>query len=354
MNKLKISDIMNKSKNSEMVNWGKKNLLLWVFILLITTLLMLFLLITGEDSLNFTLVIFIIVVKFLSGFGISMSISSLAIFIIQKNEDKFKGGENKDNIFKLLKFMAFLLISLFVYQGIYKTIDSIIQGGNTDKILDKLLFIYGIISLILSLYIKPLKNDTFIIKKTITEKDIVKDGIKTTIDKVKKKIKLRKKEYASIHIEEQEMLKKEIEDIRQHLAVFTLIFLGIGSFLFMPVSAIFIILWYKIYFTPDRPPERYEMILLLIGSIVICVFSSLYPFILEFTPFYDIIQGSYYFANISQGLGVLISSLIYLNRLFKPILDERRKQKIKDLKQDKKDLKKEKKEMKKQLKEASK
>ncbi|MBD3353922.1 MAG: hypothetical protein GF364_20740, partial [Candidatus Lokiarchaeota archaeon] len=137
-----------------MDSYFKKIIIFWVISLSLTTVLMLFLLLTGETSLNFSIDILLVTLKFLSGFGLILSITSLAIFVLEKFSDEFKGNENRKNIKIFLLIMLLIPIALLIYNG-YNIYASYKTQSNVDNIFDQLIFIYGVLSLIISLYIKP-------------------------------------------------------------------------------------------------------------------------------------------------------------------------------------------------------
>ncbi|MDD1779062.1 MAG: hypothetical protein LUQ65_12925, partial [Candidatus Helarchaeota archaeon] len=60
----------------------KKIILIWIAILVVTTFLMLYILLLGEFSFNSTLIVFLVVIKFLAGFGLPMGLSSAIIFVL--------------------------------------------------------------------------------------------------------------------------------------------------------------------------------------------------------------------------------------------------------------------------------
>ncbi|NMC04741.1 MAG: hypothetical protein GYA24_05985, partial [Candidatus Lokiarchaeota archaeon] len=67
-----------------MDTWEKKLAIAWIALLGGTGAVMLLLLSTDDRSLHFTLVIFLIVVKFLAGFGNVIGIAGVIVFILTK------------------------------------------------------------------------------------------------------------------------------------------------------------------------------------------------------------------------------------------------------------------------------
>jgi hypothetical protein len=335
--------------------WEKKLAITWIAILGGTAAIMLVLLLTGDRSLHFTLVIFLIVVKFLAGFGNVIGISGVIIFMLTKFGSKFNGEENKKKLKMLLVGMILIVFVLLVYQGPVKIIQSIIQlinggNGNADNLLDKILFIYGIVSLMWSLYIQPLLKGDFVAVTTVTTGDMLKKGFSDIKSNVKKKLFQWRKEYAKVEIAEQQKLQDHLKTIRQRLAVIMMLFLGAGNLVFTTICAALIFGWFRIFYITNRKPLKYETYILVGACIGICAISGIMPFVLEFTPFYTTIQGAYIWTYIAQFAGLLIVAIIYLRKYLAPIMAKRKAQQVKDLKEEKAGLEKQKADLEKQKK----
>jgi len=320
----------------------KKIILIWIALLAVTTCLMLLILLRGEISLNSTLIIFLIVMNFLSGFGMPIGVSSFVIFILTKFEKRFSGEENRARLRYFLVFIIIVLIGILIYEGPYKITLSILYPGIPANIIDWILYIYGIASLFLSIYIWPLLKNTFFVSRTIAEKDVLKKSIKETFQGIKTRFMSWRKQYAKVEVQKQVTLKEQLNEAQRHVAIFTMIFLGVGCLIFTPICAIFIFIWLRIYLIyTEKRPLKFEIILLSIASIVIMVVALLEPFIPPLRAFFSsILEQNNVFTTIAQFSGLLISSIIYINYLLKPILQERRKRKFEELKKESKDLKK--------------
>jgi MFS family permease len=320
----------------------KKIILIWIAILAVTTCIMLYILLLGEFSLTSTLIVFLVVIKFLAGFGLPMGLSTAIIFVLTHFEKWFSGEENRANVRRLLIFIVFVLIIVLIYQGPYKIITSILNPGVNENILDIILYVYGIASLFITMYIWPLLKAKFFVYKTIGEKDVLKKSVTQTIQGIKTRFQSWRKQYAKVEIQKQVDLKDQLNEVRRQIAIFTFIFLGIGCLIFMPLTAIFIFIWLRIYliFTSERP-LKFEIFLLIGACIVIMIIALLEPFIPPITAMFGLIFSNYYYwVFIAQFIGLLISSLIYINHLLRPILEERKKRKMEELKQESEDLKK--------------
>jgi len=322
--------------------WEKKLFMIWIIILAATTVVMLFLLLTGEASLNFTLVIFLMVVKFLAGFGTVIGITSAIIFVLTKFEGLFKGEEHKKNLKMLLIFMLLILIVLNVYNGPIKIVQSIINPKkDIDNIFDKIMFVYGIVSLFFSLFIHPIWKGDFLVATTPTTGDNIKKGLKSASRGIKKRFFTWRKNYAKAELQQQLGMKEFMTNLRQHLAVIVLPFLGAGTVVFTVICAIFIFTWLRIFVFKERKLVKLEFIFLACACIGISVIAVLLPFVFDQTPFYSTIQAGYFGTYIANFAGLLIASIIYLRKMLGPIIEKRKKAQIKEKKAEQKEAEKE-------------
>jgi hypothetical protein len=318
----------------------KKDAQKWAFLLLFTSLLMIVLLVTGENSLNFTFIIFLLVVKFLAGLGVVMGIISISILILKKYPEKFDGEGNQKKVEDFNIGLIVLLIVLLIYKGPIKITQSFLSQGSADNIFDDALFIYGIVSLMINLYIKPLLKQNFITVTTINTGDMIKSSLQDGAKGVKKWWLKKHNKFGEAQLEEQQTIKKDIDVFRQRMAVVAMLFLGIGSIVFLPIGAIFMVMWYLIFFKQYRKPHKFEEILLIIACIAICIISVLTTLVLELTPFYVIIRQYYFIVEIFHFIGLIFTAVIFIRKLIPPIIRSRKDRRKKELEAENKQLKK--------------
>jgi hypothetical protein len=315
----------------------KRILVIWLVLLAITTSLMLLLLLTNhQTSLTISIAIFWIAIRFIAGFGFTMGICSMVIFILTKFGRLFEGEKNQGNLKRFLIFIIIVFIIIVIYQGPYKIYTAITNPTSTDNIFDLILYVYGIASLFVNVYILPLWKKKFFVMQTITEKEVLKKSVKESINGLRTRFLSWRKRYLDLELQKQFNLKERFNEIRRNLAIFILIFLGIGCMVFTPICAIGI---YLVYITTR--PLKFEAYLLMISCIVIMTISILLPFLPLFADFYTVFKTYALGIYIAQFIGYLIASLIYILQLIKPMLEERKKQQMKDLKKKSEDLKKE-------------
>ena len=263
--------------------------------------------------LDFSLLIFFWALKFLSGFGIMLSIANGFLIILKKYKDRF---QKKDlNIFNIVQILTPVIIVIY---AIYKVISSYLEGAILTQtgfwlIIDLLIYFYGIISLLVNLYILPLIKDQIEEAAEFGKLAWWKKGAKKVYRGIKKKYFELRKEYASAQVQVQ-MTTKEILDLwRKKFALNFLLIIGIGSILFTPVAFICIVFWLRIYIFFRNRIKFYERISLLISLIFIGIITLILPFLN--LSIYSNIEKYYWSAEIFYLTGVIIASIIFLKKL---------------------------------------
>ncbi len=291
----------------------KKFDIFYIIGLVATTIFMILELIFGFIALNITFLIFFWTMKLLSGFGLILTVSNGILWILSRFTEKF----SKKDV-QVLIIIQVIVPGIFVGYAIYSIISSLppaIPPTGIQYWLDLLVFLYGIISLMLSLYIIPLIReefqdavDTGIIKR-------VKRGTKKIGRKMKKGYFSWRGKYAKVQIQDQMTLGEVLDIWRNQFAVYLLIPIAIGSLIFTPIAFICIVFWLKIIVFDKGEPKFYERIALLISTIWITTIACLsYTFKLVFftsiEPFFWTIQVFYL-------VGIVISTGIFIHQFIK-------------------------------------
>ncbi len=291
----------------------KKFDILYIIGLVAATLFMILQLIFGFIELNITFLIFFWTMKLLSGFGLILTVANGILLILNRFTEKF----SKKDV-QVLIIIQVIVPGILVGYAIYSIISSLPPVTPKTGIqywFDLLLFLYGIISLMLSLYIVPLIReefqeavDTGIIKR-------VKRGTKKIGRKMKKGYFSWRGKYAKVQIQDQMTLGEVLNIWRNQFAVYLLIPIAIGSLVFTPITFVCVIFWLKIIVFDKGEPKFYERIALLISMIWITTITCLaYTFKLVFftsiEPFYWTIQVFYL-------IGIVISTGIFIHQFIK-------------------------------------
>ena len=290
----------------------KKIVLVYIISIGVTAVLMLWMLLTGDTSLNWTTIILFSATKFIAGFGLSLTLSSAAIFILTKYSSKFKDNKKRLHLFNWV-LLIIIPIVLLVYNFV-KIFLTLASGQSEEKWWDNLLFIYGIVSLLISLYIKPTINENLMDAVETTTGDKAKRAVKDLGRGLKKRWFTMRKDYAKATVQDALTLKEVGELTKQRVAVIMLPVISVGSLMFTPIAVICALFFIELLINADliRKPERG----MLIGAMIsIAIISALLPFVTELTPFYQEARSYWWILSLVYFLGLLISTLLFIRKL---------------------------------------
>ena len=289
----------------------------YVIGLIITLALMLLLLFTGDASLNFTFLIFFWVVKFLAGFGLVLSISNGFLLLMDKLSSKLK----KRGTIVLIVIEIIIPLFLIGY-AIYKIISSYTEAAAVTQMglwlwFDNIIYIYGIISLLLNLYIIPLASEQFHKAVEISKLSFWKKGAKKVARKIKKEYFSLRKEYAKAQVQDQMAVKDILDLWRNKFAVNLLLILAIGSFLFMPIAFICVLYWLHLYVFYRLQIRLWEKAALLLGMMWIGFIAVALPF-LSFPKVVEIwrtIDPYFWTVNVLYLVGISLATFIFIKKI---------------------------------------
>ncbi|MFX1496905.1 MAG: hypothetical protein ACFFBH_05235 [Promethearchaeota archaeon] len=273
-----------------------------------TTIFMVLELILGFISLNFTFLIFFWTMKLISGFGLIISISNAILWILNRFTEKF----TKKYVQILIIFQVIVpgVLAGYAIYSIFSNLPPATSSTGLNYWLNLILFLYGMISFTVSLYIIPLIRVEF---QEAVETGLLKK-IKKSATKVGRGIKKRyfnwRGKYAKVHIQDQMTLGEVLEIWRDRFAVYLLLPIAVGSVIFTPISFICLIFWLKIFVLDKGDPKFYERIALMVSMAWITIIASLsYLFNLEF---YTTIQSLFWTIQIFYLAGIIISGIIFI------------------------------------------
>ncbi len=290
----------------------KKILLTYLISIGVTALLMLWMWLSGEKSLNWTTIFLFAATKFISGFGLFLTLTTATIFVLTKFSDKFKANKKRLDLFNIMMLIIIPIVLLVYY--FYKIFATFNAGASEDKWYDNLLFVYGIVSLLISLYIKPTINENLLDVVDTTTGDKAKRKVKDLGRGLKKRWFTWRKDYAKATVQDALTLKEVGELTKQRVAVIMLPPIAIGSLMFTPIAAVCALFFIELVINADliRKPERGALIAAMIG---IAVISALLPFIAEFTPFYTDNKPYWWILSLVYFIGLLVSTLLFVKKL---------------------------------------
>ncbi|MFX0019517.1 MAG: hypothetical protein ACFFAK_05765 [Promethearchaeota archaeon] len=308
----------------------KKFDIFYIIGLVATTVFMILELIFEFVPLDFTFLIFFWTMKLLSGFGLILSVANGILWILNRFTEKFE----KKHV-QALVIIQIIVPAILTGYAIYSIVSNLPPTTPLTGLrywFDLILFLYGIISIMASLYIIPLIREEFqeAIDKGIIKR--IKSGAKKIGRGIKKKYFTWRGKYAKVQIQDQMTLGEVLEIWRSRFAVYLLIPLAIGSLIFTPAAFICIIFWLKIFVLDKGEPKLYERIALIISMIWIATIASIsYAFDLIF---YTSIKPLFWTIQVFYLAGILISSVIFIYRFakLKGITIKKIKEEIKEIK----------------------
>ncbi|MBA7670898.1 hypothetical protein ES703_79045 [subsurface metagenome] len=182
--------------------------------------------------------------------------------------------------------------------------------------IDKILYIYGIVSLLLTLYILPLASEQFQKAVELGKLTFWKKKAKKVAREIKKKYFSLRKEFAKAQVQDQ-MTVKEILDLwRNKFAINVLLILAIGSLIFTPIAFICVMYWLHLYVFYRIQTRSWEKVILLVGMIWIGLIAVISPFL----PFlnlriYETIDPYFWTVNVFYLVGILVATYIFIKKL---------------------------------------
>ena len=286
--------------------------------LLITSILMIFTLLFWINITSYSFLIFFWILKFLSGFGLVLSIANGFLIILEKTKNKIgKRGTNTIIIFQIVIPLILIIFALYNLISSY-------TGGNASFgqssnwshfyiFLNDVIYLYGIMSLILSLFIFPIIKDQFEEAVELGKLNWWKKSAKRVGRNIKKKYFKLKKEYAKAHIQDQ-MTAKEILNLwRNKFAINLLLVFAIGTIVFTPIAFVFVMYWLRLYVFYRNPSKKYENIAMLLSMIWIGIIACLLPFV--DLVVYQQIEGYLWTMNIWYLIGIILASWIFIKKI---------------------------------------
>ncbi len=283
----------------------------------ISTVLMILILYFWVLYLNITFLIFFWVVKFLSGFGLVLSIANAFLILMDKTKNKI----GKRGVRILVTFQIVIPIILIIY-SLYKIFASYLgKGGVTMSgiwegvylIFDNLLYIWGIGSLLFTLYIFPIFQEEFHKAVELSKFKFIKKGAKKAARVIKKKYFRLKKDFAKAQVQNQMEVNEILDLWRKKFAINLLLILAIGTIIFTPIAFICLMFWLRLYVFYRGETNNYEKVALLISMSFIAMIAIFSPFIN--LPIYTEIADYLWTINIFYFFGIFLATAIFIKKL---------------------------------------
>ncbi len=262
----------------------------------------------GIPLIDYFYLIFFWTIKFLSGFGLILTITNGFFFLFKFMKERI--SKRTLNVFITIQLISCaILIGYGIYGIISSYYESNIPSPEFMEWVDIIVFSFGLISISLTLYLIPLFREEF--------QDVFEQGnfsritgkVKIVSRNVKKKYYAFRRQYVRLQMKDHTTIKDILQIWRNKFAVYLLIPMGIGCFLFTPITFVFIVFWIK-FFIFDGEPQSYERIALII-SIVFIVIISILSYIFDWV-FYSAISEFFWTIYIFYLIGIVVGSAIFI------------------------------------------
>jgi hypothetical protein len=243
-----------------------------------------------------------IVMKFLGGFGLILTYAWGCAFALRLFSKQIKGDKKAANRMKLVLIIGSLFL---VGYGVYTILTNILFTPGRD-IITTVLTLYGIISLMLQVYIIPAVRDQFKPSKRPSFWQRVKGRFGNFKYSLWKGYQTRvRKDFGKVFAAEYGRYKLELEDIRDQLSGVLLLPITIIYIGFLPLFGISIILWLRIFSQNQRGFTNLEKILLILVVGTLMVLSIILFFVITNPKIYI------YF-NVSYGIALICSVVLFM------------------------------------------
>lgn len=269
---------------------------------------MIWILILGR--LNFMFLFFYWIFKFLSGFGIVYTITSIFLLILKKAKDNIgKWGIN------FVIFLNILMPILLILYSIYQIFSSNYQAELGIDIavllwIDAIIFISGISTFLLFFYIIPVVREQLHEMAFLSKIKRFKKRAKNIGRGIKKKYFFFRRKYAKAHIQDQITIKESLDLWQKKLTAYLILPIIIGSIIFTPIAFVCLIFWLKIFIFDDFEITIFDKVAFLISIIIVCIMACLIPFIN--LGIYTTFSEYFWTINIFYIIGVSLASCIFI------------------------------------------
>jgi hypothetical protein len=237
-----------------------------------------------------------VTMKVLSGIGLMLTYASLCGFVFRVFSDGMKGNPLFARRIKLALLVPVVVIVVY---GISKIVGVYFSGG--DTILDLLITIYGIWSLMLSIYVLPVVQGRYQpeYKRSRTDKFQKRFGdAKFSLwSGYQKRLH---KDYGKVYAKEFERYGERMDYLRAQLSGVMLFPLGVALIVLPPIVVPLIVLWLRTFTLHKKPLTLFERIFLATMAIGIMVLSTYIIVILDVAVTQVLLDTVY-------GLGILTS-----------------------------------------------
>ncbi len=262
-------------------------------------------LLSTEYMLFFILVAGILL-KTLSGIGIMLSYASFCTGVFKTFSGGMKGNPNRAKKVKIALLFPVFIIGGY---GSYKILGGFLTI--TESPLDIVITIYGVFSLMMSVYIIPAIRGEYqpkyaesrtnrLMKRFGEVRFSLWKGYQTGI----------RKDYGKAYAKEFERYSERLDRTREQLSGVLLLPMGIALFAIPPIAFPLIVLWLRSFTLDRRPLTTFERAILVLSAAVVALFGAFVLLTLgvpSLRVLFDVVYGLGILASIGT-LAYIVSS----------------------------------------------
>jgi hypothetical protein len=237
-----------------------------------------------------------VTMKVLSGIGIMLTYASFCRFVLGKFSDRMKGNPS---LARRVKLALLIPVVAIVGYGIYTIVGAYFPHGNT--ILDLLITIYGIWSLMLSIYVIPVIRGSYHPEFKRSRKDKFQKRFGDAKFSLWSGYQTRlHKDYGKVYAKEFERYGERMDHLRAQLSGVMLFPLGIALIILPPIVLPLFVLWLRSFTLHKKPLTQFERMYLAIMAFGIMLLSTFIVLVLDVAVTQTLL-------DIVYGLGILAS-----------------------------------------------
>ena len=237
-----------------------------------------------------------VTMKLLSGIGLMLTYASICRFVFRRLSDRMKGNPS---LARRIKFALLIPVIIIAAYGLSKMV--LVYSSSGSIILELLLTIYGIWSLMLSIYVIPVIQGRFQPEYKTSRKGELKKRFGDVKFSLWSGYQTRlHKEYGKVYVKELERYGERMDHLRAQLSGVMLFPLGIALIVLPPIVLPLFVLWLRSFTLHKKPLTLFERIYLAIMAIGIMLLSTFTVLVLDVAVTQILLDTVY-------GLGILTS-----------------------------------------------
>jgi len=253
-------------------------------------------------SKNYMLFLFSVsgvTMKVLSGIGIMLTYASICTMAFGIFSDGMKGNAVFARRVKLLLLVPIVAIAGY---GIYKIIGAFLPGPET--LLDVLITLYGVWSLMISVYLLPVLRGNYQPQFKESTTDKLRKHLGDTKYSLWSGYQTRvHKDYGKAYAKEYERYGEKLDKIRAQLSGVLLLPLGLALIVVPPLVMLLVVVWIRSLTLHKRPLTLFERGLLVIIVMGVLLLSSFIILTFDLSTTQQLV-------NVVYGFGILASIIV--------------------------------------------